>query len=209
MLGLPNEPLPGQALKASDHAAMVRYVRQITPRSSPGGLVLAGSGGTTRRPIVQRQPYQWPLGSASPFPYQGSNASDGTAPKVKVRFGTHNNVSPQIGGVDLIPPLGTPVPALTLSPEDTIVYVEFDFSFNAIQQITAYSGRKVLSGGSAPLISALTIADDGSGTGIFYQTLFGVIITEPVGAGAYGVAISQNLDYSPTFFLCSGQIIEN
>jgi hypothetical protein len=60
MLGLPNEPLPGQPLRASDQAAFLRYVKNTTMRSAPGGLVTPGSGGLTQRRITRPKYYQWP-----------------------------------------------------------------------------------------------------------------------------------------------------
>jgi hypothetical protein len=146
--------------------------------------------------------------SVAPYPYQGQNASDATAPKVTVNFGTHNNVPPQIDSVDLVPPIGTPIPKLTLSPTDLIVYVEFDFVFNWLQQITSYTRRTIQSSGSStPPANSLTFADDGSGTGSFYQTLFATQITAPTGTGPYIVKPIPNIKASQTFYICAGNII--
>jgi len=70
MLGLPNEPLPGQLMRASDHAAMIRYVKSIAPRPGPGIRTAVGSGGQTRYPILRPASKQWPLGGAQTFPFQ-------------------------------------------------------------------------------------------------------------------------------------------
>jgi hypothetical protein len=65
MLGVPNEPLPGQIMRASDAAAQIRYAKQATLRSSPGHLIVTGSGAQTVRRIQKPTSKQWPLGSGA------------------------------------------------------------------------------------------------------------------------------------------------
>lgn len=61
MLIVPNPPLTGQGILASDQAAIIRSLKNVTPRSSPGSLVITGSGGHTRRALGSGPVRRWPL----------------------------------------------------------------------------------------------------------------------------------------------------
>ncbi len=154
-----------------------------------------------------------PVSGNPATPYQGFDASDTTAAKVMVSFGTHNNVPPQIDGTDLIPPIGTPAPALNVGTSEgpVYVYVEFDFSFDATGNITAYTGKKIDYATSSTDVPASTLNfnDDGSGTGSFYQTLFGATVNAPAGSGgSYSVSnISPNITSSQVFYICGTQLL--
>jgi hypothetical protein len=109
MLGLVNEPLPGQPLRASDTAAVIRYLRNATPRSTPGSLIITGSGGSTRRPI-RRRPYAWPLTGplAWPFKVYDASSSDGYYLRVNSGDGQSPGINSQpalIDGTNLTNPI--------------------------------------------------------------------------------------------------------
>jgi hypothetical protein len=152
-----------------------------------------------------------PLSNATPipiFPYEGTDASDTTAGKVTVQYGTHNNVPPTIDGIQLTQPPGTAPPKLTLGADAQCVYVEYDFTFDVTGAITGYTGNTVNSTNDPfPPANVLTFASDGSGTGSLYQTLFAVAVATPsVPGGSYSVEIDQNIYASQIFAICGNQI---
>ena len=174
-------------------------------RSGPNMLVRSDDGQVHFEAVDQSNPV-----TTNSFPYEGTDASDTTAAKVTVFFGTHNNVPPQIGGVDLVPPVGTPVPKLSLgtTPGLAYVYVEFDFTFDTAQKITGYTGKSIHYATDAVPSSTLTFATDGSGTGSLYQLLFLAIVAAPSGAGgSYSATIYPNLNASQQFSICGASIV--
>jgi hypothetical protein len=208
MLGMPNEPLPGQRLVAADAAAMIRYHKSAVQRSAPGTYSVSGSGGSTRRPITRRPAYQWPMGGgASTFPYQLADVSDTDSGKVTVRYGTHNSFSPTIYGTSLLPPLGTAVPVLTLDDDAQIVYVEMDFTWDINQNTTISDG--IVQQSDSPTAPAITLNfnTDGSGNGSLYQILSGVSVIAPVGVGSYKVTLAQQVVRPQMFYLCGNALI--
>lgn len=59
---------------------MVRYVKSITPRSAPGSLAMAGSGGATKRPLPPRRTQRWPLIGAALDPWAVTVKADPSNP---------------------------------------------------------------------------------------------------------------------------------
>jgi hypothetical protein len=85
MLALPNEPLPGQVVRASDTAGIIRYLKSTAPRTSPGSLSGLGAGGATRTLIVRPRSKQWPLGAgAGAWPFKVYNTTVATVGQVQI-----------------------------------------------------------------------------------------------------------------------------
>lgn len=145
--------------------------------------------------------------TSTSFPYQGSDASDQDGPKVRITYGTHNQVPPQIDDVALVPPVGTPPPLLTIGSEAKCVYAEFDFTFDALLNITITDGGASINSSNDPFPPAttLTFASDGSGTGSFYALLFGVTVDSS--GTTPKVTIAQNLYASQQMIICGNTIV--
>lgn len=175
-------------------------LRRFQPRMI-GAYDLSGSPFTYN--FLAEDAGSWPgTGTATTnTPYMGKDVSNASAGKVTVVYGTHNNQVATIGGTPLQPPFGTPIPVLTLGISDTVVYIEVDVDFDVTGAITSYTGTTITSGTSMPS-SSLSFNPDGSGTGSFYQDLFGVTVNPPSGGGNYSVTIGQNIFSSITFVVC-------
>ena len=79
MLQLPREVNPNEPIRASEWNLIVRYLRSITPRSSPDNRVITGPGGTKHQP---RMPRSSPSGlvsgvAANPFQVISFSPVDG------------------------------------------------------------------------------------------------------------------------------------
>jgi len=113
----------GYKLKASDLNDIWDAIEQNKIISSPTVRTQSTSGGTS---LTAAQPRGG--SSVSPHPYKGSNASEGSVPKVQIILGTHNGVIPKIDGV----PMSTDPTdnILTLGSSDQIVYIELDWDID-------------------------------------------------------------------------------
>lgn len=120
--------------------------------------------------------------------YKGFDASETTTAKVKIQFGTHNDVVPKIGGVALSVNLGDNV--LNLADSDLNVYVQLDL--DEYFQVTAASIHA--SGSSGVPDNTETTA---------YQLLFGVGIATD-GSGNKRVTVGQNVSSSQRYNYCGG-----
>lgn len=92
MLQLPREPRPGEKLDGNWGALIVRYLRSITPRSSPNFLVSIGANGTTfgvSGGAIRA------VGTPA-HPFRVINASDEAGAAVIVEFGQVNGITPTI-----------------------------------------------------------------------------------------------------------------
>ena len=156
MLGLPNEPLPGQHLRASDHAALVRYVRSITPRPGPGRLVNTGSGGSTISGSKFHIPRTLPLApvNTQPFfvtavPVDGDTTGD-SGYTATIRPGVINGtIFPKVAGTyiwQLVattsgdPPVTTyAFPTLTIAKGDWI-WLQGDVAAGVLTDVNSYNG---------------------------------------------------------------------
>ena len=179
MLASPNEPLPGQIVRAADSAAIARYVRSTTSRSAPGQLTVVGSGGSTRRPVPRFPVKRWPLSNQALHIFSIIDVSVGPTPMIRVTPGYITDYSnaalpwmPTINGNPINVPIGSPLapPALTLASTDTSVF--FDSSINsttgAITGVAVAHAAMFPSGGSTAsdwylLISDIAITFDVSG----------------------------------------------
>jgi len=90
---LPNEVAPGQQISAKDYNLLLRYLRSLTPRGSPGVWVTQSMNGTS----IKLAPND-STGVGGPViivhPFLVSNASAGTAANVTVQSGSVNDVIP-------------------------------------------------------------------------------------------------------------------
>ncbi len=194
MLYLPPDPKQGESIKASTLTAILKYLRQITPRTGASCDVLVGPGGTTHRPRFRRHPRAL-LSAAPTHPYQGINASAGSTPGVIVVPGAHNSIIPTISGVVLN---YVPAPVLVLSAGPGIVYVEVDW--NTSGQIDTCEINSSTGYGGPP---ANVFNTDGSAT--TYQTLFtyNAVIT----GGAARVTTSDIVLGSQSQILCGNNVL--
>lgn len=122
MLGVPNEPLPGQGITASDLAQHGRYMKSTMHRGSPGQLVSTGPGGTTQRAISRPSFKQWPTNAgpaASPtWPFKVYNTTindpiKGHIGQVQINggdgsVGTLNSFVANVNGNPIDTTLGSP-----------------------------------------------------------------------------------------------------
>jgi hypothetical protein len=97
MLGLPNEPQPGQPIIAADIYRAVRYVKNTTPRQASGILRRGGSGGNTLRPITRLPVRQWPTGGVASWTFKLYNTSQGATGQIQVNG--NDNLVAQLNGV--------------------------------------------------------------------------------------------------------------
>jgi len=65
-------------------------------------------------------------GGKTVHPYQGSDASEEGTPKVKIRIGTHNGITPTVEGEPMVVDVNENV--LTLGSGDKIVYVQLNLN---------------------------------------------------------------------------------
>lgn len=161
------------------------YVLAITPQPSPDILPQTRPGGTAY--LLAARPAAGGASAAPVHPYQGADASDGSTPKVSIRWGSHNSVVPTIGGTPLgLDPAGN---VLTLGVSAKIVYVQLDLDGD--KQVTAASIHS--SNDTAPPAGTSSTA---------YQTLFAVAVT--VEEGRASVAVSANVGGSQAYQYCLG-----
>jgi hypothetical protein len=86
MLYLPPDPKEGQPIRAGTITAILKYLRQITPRSSDTCDVATGSGGTTHRPRFPRS-LAGLLAGPPAWPFKVYDASSGGTLQVVVNSG--------------------------------------------------------------------------------------------------------------------------
>jgi hypothetical protein len=98
---IPREPRPGEPLLGAWGAEIVRYLRAITPRSSPTIAISTLSNGTTFRGDRKRG-----ATTSDRLPFEVYDASTLTEAKVGVFFGDVHSITPTMGGIalDTVPP---------------------------------------------------------------------------------------------------------
>jgi len=197
---------PNGFVLGSSYNNLIDLIRSIEIASSPDYNINRNLGGTKLNINFPPVHHGTPI---TPFPFMLTDVSDADSGKVTVSPGTYNNIPPMIGGVELIPPHGTPIPILTLDYNSYVVYVHYSFSFDSSGNITGYSTREILAtDSSSPPSNAVSLATDGSGTADFYETIsfVGVNDVTLVDAPPYTVDIFQNIKSSQTFSVCGGGI---
>jgi hypothetical protein len=109
---LPPEPRAGQPLQATWGAAVIRYLRSITPRPSVDIQVDRTANGTTFRPRPVPQVSRSSSGDAFPFRIVDASTTEPDVAKVRVTYGTVNNIVPEIGASPLN---ADPAPVLSVA----------------------------------------------------------------------------------------------
>jgi hypothetical protein len=157
-----------------------------------------GSGGVSISSTAQAG------GSSSvpPLPYQGSDASSGSTPAVKITPGTHAGFPATIGGTALG---AVPAPVLTLSTGTGVVYVQVDFTYDAFNNLTIVDNEINYSISSTAPTSVVTPSGTGGGTGTLYQSLF--MFTATVAGSKASVQIHPYVSGSQNFNVCTATII--
>lgn len=133
----------------------------------------------------------------------GSDVSNASNPMHTITWGTYAGGVPTIGGT----PLETDVDLniITLSPTDEVVYVQFDFTYDTTSGAITIVDQEIKSTTMASFEALISSAS--SGTGVFYQILFGVSITAPVGSGPYTVLAAPGVGGSQNLGICLTQPI--
>ena len=166
MLASPNEPLPGEPIRASDLAAIIRYGRQSTSRRGARTMVTSGPGGQSVRQVRRFTPIplQLSAGASVPFTFElykiikGTNAylqvngSDGLAAALN---GIYANVNGNPNNVQIGSPLAWPL--LSISSNGPVyAYVTLSTALG----VTTVTQVDIFQEGSAqtPLTDAQTYA---------------------------------------------------
>jgi len=141
MLYLPPDPKPGEPIRARTITAILKYLRQITPRSSGTCNVQTGAGGSTFRPIFPGRLARLLSPEYLPnlFVY---DASSGSTPQISVTPGTFTqggggSVVPTINSNPINQQIGSPLawPILVLNSGDTLLW--FELSYDAENVLTS------------------------------------------------------------------------
>ena len=190
MLYLPTDPKPGEPIRADTITAILKYLRQITPRSSGTCNVQTGAGGSTFRPI-------FPGGLAglvsNPNPRNlfVYDASTGGTPQISVTPGTVGGGVPTLNSNPINAQIGSPLawPTLTLSSGDTLLWFELAYnSSNALTSVLINHGTTM----PTPNIVLGTAGTD-------YYGLSSLYITTPGGRAsvkAFNDFVSGNQGYA-------------
>lgn len=195
MLYLPPDPKPGDPVRADTITAILKYLRQITPRTSATCDVQVGAGGATFRPIFPRWLAALLSPGVLPLALQpGSDVSTNSAARHTITYGTYGGGVPTIDGTPLSPVTASNM--ITFGASDTCCYMQCDFTYDSYGNVTITDAEIKTTSGSVP---TSTIS---GGSGTVYQQLFGVAITAPVGGGPYTIVAAPAVGGSQNFGVC-------
>jgi hypothetical protein len=174
-------------------SAVANGIQQAQVVSIAGGTLRVGPGGTA----LGVTPGVGGTAAATTHPYQGSDASVASTPKVTILYGTHASIPPLINGVPINANPADNILTLDGSPSG-IVYVQVDF--NTSGTVLATSSINSSDSGTPP---ANVVNSDGSGTG--YQTLFAWYVTYDAMSNAT-VTVADNVLGSQSCSICGSGI---
>ncbi|MCE0498801.1 MAG: hypothetical protein LV481_12730 [Methylacidiphilales bacterium] len=206
MLYLPPDPKPGEPIRADTLTAILKYIRQITPRSSGTCNVQTGAGGSTFRPIFPGRLARL-LSGALAWPFEVYDASSGGTLQVRINSGDG-----QAGQINSQPalvngnPITTPVAPATaplLAAGTGYVYIKVWLNSDGSLNTGGGGGTGVDIIFSA---SALANLDTATPPTFALQLIAQLTQVESGTSASLAVSNSTNTGFS-TFQLCGGSAL--